>query len=266
MGNGISRLVNLFGQRFASGLVGKYFPYSIRILLTLPLLGLNNTPMINKNTYYPPFGELLKSARTSKGYSRKEVSEILGISANAIAKYEGFGVTKDGQSPALPRLAAMAVLYDIDARVLFASLVDTPREARKLLLGAQLSNKKTEDFIIDQLGYLSDAITAEIHEFSAEIFHWESDLQALEYYNESYTDIQKCKRQIRSMEKRIELLKQEVSIIEEVNIFAIKPEEKLYTRHGSVTNNKEPEDTSLATSSSGSTPPQSETKGVDHDD
>lgn len=173
------------------------------------------------NSHTMAFGEMLKSARLSKKLTRKEAATALDISDKSIAKYESFGVDKEGQAPSLIRLAEMIEFYEIDPRCLFASLLGTETKSRNVLQGVHLSSNKTEPFKIVQLGLLSDAVTYEIDYLNFRGTLEIANGKPVEPWDVSF-DTQEARRHSRAERKRIELLKAELNNIEEINIFDLK--------------------------------------------
>ncbi len=88
-------------------------------------------------------GEMLKRARLARGWSRAEFSRRAGISANTIAKYEKAG-EPGGQYPSMPRLAAIAAIFELDARVLLAACAEDQSTAKKLLVADTVQYKGTD--------------------------------------------------------------------------------------------------------------------------
>jgi transcriptional regulator with XRE-family HTH domain len=88
-------------------------------------------------------GEMLKRARLARGWSRAEFSRRAGISANTIAKYEKAG-EPSGQYPSMPRLAAIAAIFELDARVLLAACAEDQTTAKKLLVTDSVQYKGTD--------------------------------------------------------------------------------------------------------------------------
>ena len=244
------------------------FYSSISIIwLTIPFLGVFMSLMNEKLYNLDAFGEILKSARISKGLTRKEAAEGLDISPKTLIKYELLGVTDEGQSPSLPRLTRMITLYEIDPRYLFSSLMDNKRDQGDVLKGAHLAIQKTEPFMIEQLGCLSDAVTDEIDVLDDNIeYHF--DFMSRPEVKKEYGNTQHIKRRARAWDKRREMLLSELKNIEDISIFSIDPE-VIGPYHGSVLGQKalnkmyeeerEAEEISLDTSSSTSKTPQSRT-------
>lgn len=77
-------------------------------------------------------GALLKEQRTSRGWSRAELSKQTGLNANTIAKYEKAGET-GGQYPSMPKLASLAAFYKLDGRRILALCADNSDDANSLL-------------------------------------------------------------------------------------------------------------------------------------
>ncbi|WP_420430543.1 helix-turn-helix domain-containing protein [Kordiimonas sp.] len=85
-------------------------------------------------------GEMLKRARLARGWSRVEFSRLTGISANTIAKYEKAG-EPGGQYPSMPRLAAIAALYELDARLLLALCAEDRDTANTIMNTDKVQNR-----------------------------------------------------------------------------------------------------------------------------
>ena len=81
------------------------------------------------------FGQMIKLARKEKKITRKELADIVGVSINAIAKYERAGLSS-GQYPPIPRLAKIIAATGLDARSLMAAATDDFQEQKAILGGA----------------------------------------------------------------------------------------------------------------------------------
>lgn len=189
--------------------------------MTLLLYGVLIPLMNSFNSHTLAFGEMLKAARLSKNLTRKDAASALNISDKSIAKYESFGIDKEGQAPSLLRLAEMIEFYEIDPRCLFASLLETEVKSRNVLQGVHLSSNKTEPFKIVQLGLLSDAVTYEIDYLEITRPIEMANSEPINSFDVSF-DTQEARRNSRAERKRLELLKAELISIEEINIFDIK--------------------------------------------
>lgn len=75
-------------------------------------------------------GKLLESARTNKGWTRVQLSEVSSIPAISIAKYEKAG-SPTGQYPPIKKLAKLALALELDANVVLASCFDTDEEIER---------------------------------------------------------------------------------------------------------------------------------------
>lgn len=77
-------------------------------------------------------GEILKEARLMREWSRNDLAELTGFSANAIAKYEKAG-KKGGQYPSMPRLAKLCALLELDARLILALCAEDQETSAKIV-------------------------------------------------------------------------------------------------------------------------------------
>jgi len=77
-------------------------------------------------------GELLLACRVLRGLSRAELAGKMGVKAISIAKYEKAG-SPSGQNPPIQKLVKLAMVLEIDPRLIFASASGNDEEAKALL-------------------------------------------------------------------------------------------------------------------------------------